>query len=115
MCPDVEGPCPQLVFDPRIKIPAANGCAQGGTLRVVWVGVGEEWKEIAILGGERHNRFRSVVHKRAHLKHPGSKDQWTSQKVKGQQTLFKLYLARSTTGKGTLAYWRLISVQPPSQ
>jgi hypothetical protein len=27
--PNIEGPCPQLVFDQSIKMPAANGWAKG--------------------------------------------------------------------------------------
>ena len=29
MCPNSEGPCPQLVFDQSIKMPVANGWAKG--------------------------------------------------------------------------------------
>jgi hypothetical protein len=40
---DPEAPWPQLVFDVSIMMSVANGWAWSKTLRVVWVGLRENW------------------------------------------------------------------------
>jgi hypothetical protein len=67
VCPNAEGPCPQLVFDWSIKMLAVNGWAKGdgpGHLDLRGLGI-EKWRQRIAWDGlrwvERWLRFRAVA------------------------------------------------------